>query len=165
MDRTIITPTIIDVEASGFGPQSYPIEIGIVRHDGQRYCRLIKPFDDWVFWQDSAQSVHGITREHLHKHGISGVQMCIELNQFLSQQTAYTDGWVVDSPWVIKLFERANVSMNFHLSSLEMILKEKQMDVWHITKDKVIEQLKLERHRASNDALIIQQTFNWTLSA
>lgn len=157
-------PTIIDVEASGFGPQSYPIEIGVVRHDGERYCRLVKPFDDWDFWQPSAQDVHGITRQHLLKHGIDGNKLCHELNQFLGKQTAYSDGWVVDSPWVITLFERAGVEMTFHISSLEMILNENQMNLWHATKDQVMHKLQLKRHRASNDALIIQQTFNSTLA-
>lgn len=165
MKSNISNPTIIDVEASGFGPKSYPIEIGVVRHDGERYCRLIRPFDDWDFWQVSAQEVHGISRQDLMDYGTSGVEMCHELNEFLSGQTAYSDGWVVDSPWVIKLFERAGVKMSFHLSSLEMILNENQMNLWHTTKDKVINKLQLKRHRASNDALIIQQTFNWTHSA
>jgi len=158
-------PTIIDVEASGFGPQSYPIEVGVVRHDGERYCRLIKPFDDWDFWEISAEKVHGITRLHLMQHGISGADMCFELNQFLGKHTAYSDGWVVDSPWLNTLYERAGIEMSFHISSLEMILNENQMNLWHGTQDKVIHQLQLKRHRASNDALIIKQTFNWTLNA
>ena len=38
-----------DVEASGFGSASYPIKVGVVTADGSRYCRLIKPFQDWQF--------------------------------------------------------------------------------------------------------------------
>ena len=35
----ISTPTIIDVEASGFGPRSYPIEIGVAL-ESARHCLL-----------------------------------------------------------------------------------------------------------------------------
>jgi hypothetical protein len=157
-------PTILDVEASGFGANSYPIEIGIVRGDGERYCKLIKPFDDWLFWQHSAENVHGICRQDLVKYGVHGTQICIEINAFLGSTTAYSDGWVVDSPWLRTLYERSQVNMKFKLSSLEMILNESQMQCWHTVKDNVIASLNLVRHRASNDALIIQKTFELTHS-
>lgn len=160
-----ITPTIIDIEASGFGCYSYPIEIGIVRHDGERYCRLIKPFDDWTYWQVDAQSIHGISRKDLQKYGYEPKQVCVELNHFMQQGTAYSDGWVVDEPWIILLFQRAHINMTFHVSPLEMILSEKQMEDWHKQKDKVQKSLNLKRHRASNDALIIQNTYAATLAS
>jgi hypothetical protein len=34
----------------------------------------------------------------------------------------YTDGWVVDKPWLTTLFYAAGVDMKFTVSSLEMIL-------------------------------------------
>lgn len=152
-------PTIIDLEASGFGRYSYPIEIGIVRSDGKRFCRLIKPFDDWTFWEPSAQSLHGISRNDLLNFGVEPKQVCQEMNTFLGNSTAYSDGWVVDEPWLLQLFQRSHVSMRFHLSPIEMILTEEQMNRWDDAKQRVLDELNLERHRASNDALIIQQTY------
>jgi hypothetical protein len=52
---------------------------------------------------------------------------------------------------------------NFFLSPLENILKENQMEIWTQTKLQVIADLALIRHRASSDALIIQETFARTL--
>lgn len=155
-------PTIIDIEASGFGPESYPIEVGVVRQDGSRFCKLIKPFDDWTHWDLKAESVHGISSNLLKTSGISGVQACLELNEFLASSEVYCDGWVVDLPWINKLYSRAGVNMSFRISSLEMILKSHQMDNWQQTKEKAINMLQLSRHRASNDALIIQKTFELT---
>ncbi|MDT0593444.1 3'-5' exonuclease [Glaciecola petra] len=155
-------PTIIDIEASGFGPHSYPIEVGVVRQDGNRFCKLIKPFEDWTYWDQEAEKVHGISHSLLTKTGISGVQACLELNAFLASSEVYCDGWVVDLPWINKLFSRAGISMSFRVSSLEMILKSHQMERWHQSKEQAIEILKLSRHRASNDALIIQKTFELT---
>lgn len=37
------TPNNIDVEASGFGGESYPIEVGVALDDDTKYCALIQP--------------------------------------------------------------------------------------------------------------------------
>jgi hypothetical protein len=155
----INTPSIIDVEASGFGNNSYPIEVGVVRSDGEKYCKLIRPFDDWTFWDNEAQNIHGINRDLLFTIGESGVQVCLELNAFIGQETIFSDGWVVDSPWLQTLFARAQVEMSFKISALDIILKEVQINNWDAAKREVILSLNIERHRASNDALIVQQTF------
>jgi hypothetical protein len=51
------------------------------------------------------------------------------------------------------------VVQRFSISPLEMILSEDQMAVWHAVKNQVISDLALTRHRASFDALIIQETW------
>lgn len=158
-------PCIIDVEASGFGPNSYPIEVGVVRGDGVRYCKLIRPFDNWTHWDDSAQQLHGIERNILLKNGDMGTEVCIQLNEFVGQRRVYSDGWVVDSPWLTKLFARSRVEMTFTVSPLELILKEHQFITWDKTKQGLRLSLNLQRHRASNDALLIQQTYVSTLHA
>ncbi|WP_315853224.1 hypothetical protein [Alteromonas oceanisediminis] len=84
-------PSIIDVEASGFGANSYPIEIGVVRSDGARYCKLIKPLSDWLHWDKEAEALHGIRREVLLTHGLDAVEVCHELNQFLHNEQLYSD--------------------------------------------------------------------------
>jgi hypothetical protein len=54
-----LRPNIIDIEASGFGVDSYPVEVGIVLSTGQKYCAIIKPADDWLYWDKKAELVHG----------------------------------------------------------------------------------------------------------
>ncbi|MCF6253141.1 MAG: hypothetical protein L3J38_00120 [Thiomicrorhabdus sp.] len=152
-------PSVMDVEASGFGGASYPIEIGVVLEDGSRYCSLIKPAEEWTFWTAEAEGVHHISREVLHQHGKPLRVVAEELNAFLSGKTVYSDGWVVDSPWVHHLFDTAHVSQAFRLSPLEMILTEPQMEIWHETKEALLQHCEHKRHRASFDASIIQQTF------
>ncbi|MDO6593506.1 hypothetical protein [Neptuniibacter sp. 1_MG-2023] len=152
-------PNIIDLEASGFGVDSYPIEVGFVLSDGTRYCSLIRPKDDWLHWSDEAEEHHKIPRTDLIQSGASVEQVASELNHKLYNQTVYSDGWVVDQTWLIKLFYRAGMPMQFRVSALDMILSEPQMDIWHQVKQEVETELNIVRHRASNDALIIQQTF------
>lgn len=152
-------PTIIDIEASGFGATSYPIEVGAVLADGSKYCSLILPASDWTHWDDSAEQVHHITRDILKSHGKPIREVVGQLNELLRHQTAYSDGWVVDKTWLDRLFYASGVPCEFSLSSLEMILSEPQMEVWHDTKDRVLQDLGQVRHRASFDALVVQQTY------
>ena len=152
-------PCIIDVEASGFGPDSYPIEIGLALDDGGKFCTLILPSPLWTHWDISAEKVHRIPRDILEEYGKPRDWVVAELNRILDGKTVYTDGWVVDKPWLIKLFDECRVVPSFETSSLEMILSEKQMDVWHETKDRILEDGHHNRHRASFDAWVVQQTW------
>jgi hypothetical protein len=154
-----IRPNIIDIEASGFGVDSYPIEVGIVLSTGQKYCTLIKPADDWHYWDQKAELVHGLSLELLWSQGKSIHIVAKELNAFLENKTVYSDGWVVDKPWLSRLFYSSGVTLRFFLTSLEYILKEPQMEIWTATQRQVIADLALTRHRASTDALVIQETY------
>lgn len=160
----IVPPCIIDVEASGFGPDSYPIEIGVALDDGEKYCTLILPAESWTHWDESAEAVHRIPRDILQEYGRPMHDVIAELNQRLNGRTVYTDGWVVDSTWLRKLFDHCGQTPSFHTSSLEMILKPAQMEIWHETKDRIVQEMNLQRHRASYDALIIQKTWLETKS-
>lgn len=162
--RNKTLPTIIDVEASGFGAASYPIEIGIVRYDGAKWCKLLRPFDSWVHWDTKAESLHGISQQMLHARGEEPHKVCVELNNFLGNTVVYSDGWVVDNPWLIKLFSAAQIEMSFTCRALEYILSESQMDNWHDVKNSLSAELDVKRHRASSDAMIIQQTYAKTMA-
>lgn len=158
-------PAIIDVEASGFGSASYPIEVGAVLHDGSKYCALIMPRPEWTHWDEGAEKVHRISRDILETHGKPIEEVAAHLNDLLRNQTAYSDGWVVDKTWLDRLFYAARMRCEFSFSSLEMILSEPQMAIWHDTKDRVLAELGQRRHRASFDALVIQQTWERTRRA
>lgn len=155
-------PNIIDIEASGFGGESYPIEVGISLTSGDKYCSLILPEASWRHWDPEAEKVHHISKNILFEFGRSVREVAGNLNQHLAGQVVYSDCWVVDQPWLIRLFEAAGLQMNFQISDLEYILSEAQMNCWHTTKNQVLAELKVERHRASQDALVIQETYKRT---
>ena len=157
-------PIVIDVEASGFDPMSYPIEVGVAFENGSRFSTLIKPVDEWQHWDSTAEKLHYIQRDTLIHHGKSVLEVALKLNSLLDKETVYSDGWVVDKPWLDSLFFQAGVNRSFFISPLEMILCEEQMERWHEVKNKMIAELNPERHRASCDAWIIQQTYVHTLN-
>ncbi len=155
----LFRPSIIDFEASGFGDESYPIEVGVALSSGQKYCALIKPASNWLYWDLNAEQIHGLCLKDLHAYGKPIPTVIRELNSFVDSRTLYSDGWVVDRPWLLKLYYQCGMTPNFFLSPLENILKEYQMEIWTVTKSRVIAELALTRHRASTDAFIIQETF------
>lgn len=152
-------PTIIDIEASGFGSHSYPIEVGVVKYNGERYCALIKPEPDWQHWCEKAAKVHGISRDLLVAKGRTPREVCTELNDFLQESMAFSDAWIHDNPWLTRLFFAARMNRSFHLSPIEYIASEAQLMVWDNTKKRMEQELCIERHRASGDAYLIQQTY------
>lgn len=152
-------PYIVDIEASGFGFQSYPIEVGLAMEGTHRYCSLIKPSDRWQHWDASAESIHGISRDKLQRTGKSVIAVASELNSLLGNRTIYSDAWVVDKPWLDKLFSEARIAMRFHVSQLELLLNEEQVMHWDEIKQEMDESTAGRRHRASHDALMIQRTY------
>ena len=160
---TVDDPYIVDIEASGFGGQSYPIEVGVALPDGGKFCRLILPPKQWTHWDDSAEQGHRISRYTLLRRGRPVAEVASELNERFAGETLYSDGWVVDKPWLTTLFFAARIDMEFRVSPLEMILSEPQMAIWHDTKDQINADSDTARHRASHDAWVIQETYKQTL--
>jgi uncharacterized protein YecA (UPF0149 family) len=136
--------------------------VGVVKPSGERFCCLIKPISLWQHWDPQAQRLHRISRDMLLRIGQDVHAVCRQLNAFMTNETAYSDGWVVDHPWLIKLFDAAQIPMQFRLSPLENILNEGQMALWQHTKDALLAKQAQARHRASFDAALIQQTFTQT---
>jgi hypothetical protein len=152
-------PAVIDVEASGFGRGSYPIEVGFVLPNGESYCRLICPPKHWTHWNEESELLHGIHRDALNKYGAPVADVAKWLNEKLCGLTLYSDGWGQDVSWLGCLFEEANCAQLFRLETLPKILTEEQKMLWSCTKKRVLKQFGFQRHRASNDAIVVQRTF------
>lgn len=159
MPQPPLIPTIIDVEASGFGRGSYPVEVGYVLPDGRRDCTLIKPLPDWTHWDEEAAALHQIDRQTLCQHGLSVVEVAHWLNRALQGQVVYSDAWGQDMPWLGKLFDAADMMPSFRLEALQVILSEAQLRAWIDVRTALESESRLRRHRASADAWLIQQTY------
>ena len=78
-------PTVIDVEASGFGKGSYPIEVGFVLPDGRGDCMLIRPGPQWRHWDVAAERLHHISRALLEERGRPARDVAERLNAQLAR--------------------------------------------------------------------------------
>jgi len=155
----MLRPIILDIEASGFGAGSYPIEIGYVDEHGKTWCSLIKPEAGLDHWDEQAAALHKISRDTLLSSGNEAVEVALHLNKALGKQVVHSDGWYQDFIWMSRLFDLANITPKFKLEDLRTVLTPFQESIWHTTKQAIVDGLQLERHRASTDALVLQLTW------
>lgn len=149
-------PCVIDIEASGFGRGSYPIEVGFVLPDGSAWCTLIHPDHDWTHWDEHAERMHGISRELLARHGRRPREVAAELNARLADRAVYCDNWAHDYAWLARLFDAAAARPTFRLRHLRELLSESAAERFDDARENVERHLQLRRHRASSDARVLQ---------
>ena len=159
MNMPLSTP-VIDIEASGFGLSSYPVEIGLVLANGATYCALVKPNANWTHWDRDAEKVHGISLSELKENGKAIADICQDLNTLCDGQILYTDCWAHDYHWLSKLYTAAGVHCSFRLSPIEYLLSEPQMQSWSQRKKDYAKEANIKTHRALNDALIISEALD-----
>jgi len=148
---------VIDIEASGFGRGSYPIEVGWVLADGSARCCLVRPAPHWTHWDESAARVHGITRAALRAHGQAARRVAERLNAELAGGVAYCDGWAHDYPWLAALFEEAELAPAFRLEAAARLLDTAALERLAAAREAARAELGVQRHRASNDARALQR--------
>lgn len=153
-----LPPPILDIEASGFGLGSYPIEVGIILPDGRSWCSLVKPEPAWQHWDPNAAAVHKIEREQLARHGRSPQEIAKTLNEWLQRTVVYSDAWAHDYTWLNKLYDAADSVPSFRLENLRALLTDAQAARWHDTKQALARETAMPRHRASSDARLLQMT-------
>jgi DNA polymerase III epsilon subunit-like protein len=149
-------PCVIDIEASGFGRHSYPIEVGYVLPDGRTRCMLVRPAVGWTHWDETAAQVHGITQAILAARGRPVTEVARMLNEELAGQTVYCDGWAHDYTWLAALFEEAGLAPAFKLESVNRLLGDAELSQLDHARRCAIHDMGLTRHRASNDARALQ---------
>jgi hypothetical protein len=159
-----LIPAVIDIEASGFGSQGYPIEIGFIDEQRNTHCFLVEPQWNWTFWDESAESLHGITRQILRDYGRTAGDVAKYMNAILQGKIIYSDAWSYDMSWLGKLYDAVDMPQVFRIASLLDLLSDPQRDKWDGVKLQVIDEFDFKRHRATNDAKIIQETYRRVVS-
>ncbi|MBL1270817.1 MAG: hypothetical protein ACI92B_001052 [Marinobacter maritimus] len=158
---TELRPAFIDFEASSLDLiASYPIEVGVCMPDSTLHSWLIEPHVLWQDWSASAEQIHGISRASLSAEGNAVKDVAHHLNQLLSGHV-FCDAWTFDSFWLYRLFRAAGVEPGFQLESVSVLLDSRQVKLWPDARQQVIADLGLPVHRAANDALILQKTWEY----
>jgi len=139
----------IDLEASGLGPQSYPIEIAWKdATSGEQDSFLIDPetTEGWLYWDEFAEELHGIDRQELVDKGLSVTAAVRRLNEKLKGRMVVSDAWEFDRFWLSRLFDAVGVTPEFELQALEHVLTDSQLVQYRF-----IARSQMRRHRAAND--------------
>jgi DNA polymerase III epsilon subunit-like protein len=139
----------IDLEASGLGAESYPIEVAWINDDTGDYDSfLINPesAQDWTYWDDYAEEVHGIDRGDLVSKGLDIIHACERMNKKLKGKTLISDALEFDLFWLKRLFKATGMEPNFTMAGLDRILsKEQRIQFGFLAK------AQFRRHRALHD--------------
>ena len=114
----------IDLEASGLGPKSWPIEVGWCVQDWPVRSVLIKPDPSWSLeaWEKSAEELHQISPEVLIKDGTPPLEVALILNAAFANADVYSDAPSFDGFWLYRLYEAAGVRANFKLHNLAELI-------------------------------------------
>lgn len=100
---------IIDIEASGLGDESYPIEIAWCAVNGDDvFSALINPDSagDWDYWDEHAEmDIHGISRDECCEKGENLVTIGRQLEAFLAENVVFSDAAYQDQQWINRLLE------------------------------------------------------------
>ncbi|MHA7873160.1 MAG: hypothetical protein ACX939_12490 [Hyphococcus sp.] len=114
----------IDLEASGLGPASWPIEVGWCFVDSGPEAMLIAPVDEWSLdaWDPNAQALHGVSVDELHASGHPAVDACRRLNDALEGAQVYSDAPDWDAFWIYRLFSAAGEKQRFALQDFGALL-------------------------------------------
>jgi hypothetical protein len=147
---------VLDIEASGFGRQSYPIELGYVLPNGRAQCWLLQPAPHWLHWDVAAQALHGLSRQTLLTTGRPLHEVAAALNADLQGLTVYCDGWAHDYTWLGALFDAADSAPSFKLESVHALLQGPELALLDQAREEAHALLRLRRHRASSDARALQ---------
>lgn len=149
----------LDLEASGLGPLSYPVEVAWKSTADNRSDNfLINPdtASDWSYWDDFAEEMHGICRTELVRDGITVTAACERMNQALKGKDVLSDAWEFDHFWLTRLFNEAGVKMAFRLQGLDTVLTGEELVQYRF-----VSKTQLRRHRAMKDVEHILQAISY----
>jgi thiamine pyrophosphate-dependent acetolactate synthase large subunit-like protein len=110
---------IIDFEASSLAHNSYPIQVGVVMHDGSEYMAYIKPTPEtWTDWNPQSQDIHNIPRQLLIDIGKEPEVVAAELNEFIGDKSVACDGHLYDQMWATTLYDATSIERTWSLDSI-----------------------------------------------
>ncbi|HOP19096.1 MAG TPA: hypothetical protein PLV61_08600 [Parvularculaceae bacterium] len=115
----------IDLEASGLGSKSWPVEVGFAFIEGAPQSTLIRPDATWSdeAWDKGAEALHGLTRAELDRDGQNIRDVCRSLNKSLAGAEVYSDAPDWDGFWLFRLFMAANMRQQFAVHDFGKLIR------------------------------------------
>ena len=166
-------PIFLDIEASSWAFDSYPIEIawGSTTDDIKSYLINPSEIESWTDWSSNAEKAHGISKNNLLSDGISPFEMCKILDSHLTGRTIYTDAPDFDGMWLFNLFDGCGIEpISINVSSFDELMinsyaksaKNTLRDLKQILRFRSREKNRDRRHRASWDVEYLVRTWEMT---
>ncbi len=115
-------PCFIDIEASGFGPESWPASVAWSDHTGEIRKLLVRPLPGWTHWDPAAERIHGLTRERLQAEGCAPAEVATRLEADLKGMLAFSDAPDFDRGWLAALYRGIGRQTPFNLDNADDLL-------------------------------------------
>jgi hypothetical protein len=99
----------LDFEASSLDDDGYPIEVGWVFEDGRSETHLIRPAAQWTDWDETAEAIHGISRDRLAAEGTPHDIVARRVLDVLGEHEVYASAPSWDGKWLSVLLRGAGL--------------------------------------------------------
>ena len=173
MSQERMSPIFLDIEASSWTFNSFPIEIawGSTTDNIQSYLINPQEIQEWTDWSTNAEKAHGISRELLTSQGISPYEMCELLKKNLDGKTVYTDAPDYDGMWLFNLFKGCEIDPSpidlrsfdeLMISTFSKEIDTRLFDLKEILRFKSRAKDRGKQHRASWDVEYLVTTWKMT---
>lgn len=150
----------IDLEASGLGAKSWPVEVGWAFAEGDARGMLIRPDNSWSddAWDPAAQRLHGLERAELERDGASAAAVCKAMNAALADAEVHSDAPDWDGFWLFRLFSAGGIKQAFALHDFGRLIRPlagaREPDL-----QQRAARIAPRRHRAAADALYLRSLY------
>ncbi len=150
----------LDIEASGLGSKSWPVEVGWAFEEGAATSMLVRPDRTWSddAWDEGAERLHHIDRARLNAEGLDARAVCAALNDALVDAEVYSDAPDWDGFWLFRLFSVGGTRQAFALRDFGRLMRPlvagRESGLFARA-----ERLAPRRHRAADDARHLQTLY------
>lgn len=166
-------PIFVDVEASSFAGDSYPIEIAWNMPDSKIENHLINPYciKEWIDWDPASQAVHGLSRNYLSNNGEPPLSVAKRMNKVLSGCDVYSDAAEYDAFWIDQLFKVTGLIREFSVRDFYSLLPNEITNGYFMSNNSVLSKYQekarkragVAAHRASHDVKYLVELYMMTV--
>jgi len=158
--------SFIDIEASGFPPQGYAIEVAWNDQNENIHSFLINPYHftdkKFEYWSMDSQQIHGISREQLRNDGVDPYWLVEYLNATVPD-VVYSDAVLYDQWWIDRIYKACCIERKFKIETTDRLWFEicENHDRFEILDNiyKKVEKTFPHTHRASDDVKCLLEVY------
>lgn len=119
-------PFVIDVEASGLHPQSFPISVAWGDAVDAIEYHVIRPeptwFADGYGWSVEAEQIHGFSFEQVQDQGEPAATVAKRLVELLGETLVYSDAPAWDRMWLDRLHADTGIERSYVFEDFSLLL-------------------------------------------
>lgn len=153
-------PIVIDVEASGLHPDSFPLSVAWGSTLDNIEHHLIRPEAAWLAfthaWDPAAERLHGLSRARLDTEGKPALWVAQRLATVLADSVIYSDAPEHDRSWLARLHECTGVPQCYRIVHIDQQLPrlyhtERNPHAYYALREHAFARCKARRHSADGD--------------